>query len=383
MDIKYSNYNKPNDRVRQLQYQLNNISDCHSLNWEHLKEDGIYGKRSATIIKKFINWHQQMSLATDGQGLPVLTDALFSEVKRAYDNRPLASWSQPILKPPIATPADPNAYKRMLEAHPSQAAIQSGIVPPPFDKLGDSVFALVESFHNELQLIRDLKNWEPERIIKWYRDKGNPKIKAIKESFDRIVKSTDEYRANHVAQMGESMNKYKKTVQSAYPIGERFDRWLKEADIGKRVDAFMKGKGGDILKGVAKPVKKLWDLKDIIGDLCILAYLIITGEPVDDLWWSRFEKNLYKFIDSLIGTLLGALCVAGLVAVGVLAGPATLVAGLIGLVVAIVFGLVCDGFDFSPTKFFMELIGKNILKSLGNTRRTRPVVSMIMPFGLR
>ena len=132
MDIKYSNYNKPNDRVRQLQYQLNNISDCHSLNWEHLKEDGIYGKRSATIIKKFINWHQQMSLATDGQGLPVLTDALFSEVKRAYDNRPLASWSQPILKPPIATPADPNAYKRMLEAHPSQVAIQSGIVPPPF-----------------------------------------------------------------------------------------------------------------------------------------------------------------------------------------------------------------------------------------------------------
>ena len=47
----------------------------------------------------------------------------------------------------------------------------------------------------------------------------------------------------------------------------------------------MKGKGGDILKGVAKPVKKIWDLKDIIGDLCILAYLIITGEPVDDLWW--------------------------------------------------------------------------------------------------
>ena len=73
----------------------------------------------------------------------------------------------------------------------------------------------------------------------------------------------------------------------------------------------------------------------------------------------------------------------GLVAAGVLAGPATLVAGLIGLVVAIVFGLVCDGFDFSPTKFFMELIGKDILKALADTRRTRPIVSMIMPFGLR
>lgn len=383
MDIKYSNYNKPDDRVRQLQYQLNNISDCHSLNWEHLKEDGIYGKRSASVVKKFVNWHRQMSLATDGQGLPVLTDALFSEVKKAYDNRPVASWSQPILKSPIATPADPNAYKRMLEAHPSQVVIQSGIVPPPFDKLGDSVFALVESFYNELQLVRDLKNWEPERIIKWYRDKGNPKIKAIKEDFDRLVKSANEFRANHVAQMGESMNKYNKTVQSAYPIGARFEKWLKEADIGKRVDNFMKGKGGDILKGVAKPVKKLWELKDIIFDLCTLAYLIITGEPVDKVWWSHFETDLYKFIDSLIASLLGALCVAGLVAAGVLAGPATLVAGIIGLVVAIIFGLICDGFDFSPIKFFMELIGKDILKTLANPRKTRPIVSMIMPIGIR
>ena len=83
------------------------------------------------------------------------------------------------------------------------------------------------------------------------------------------------------------------------------------------------------------------------------------------MWWSRFEKDLYKFVDTLIGTLLGALCVAGLVALGVLAGPATLLAGLIGLVVAIVFGLVCDGFDFSPTKFFMDLIGKSILAAAG------------------
>lgn len=371
MDIKYSNYNRPNDKVRQLQFQLNSINDAHGLHWEHLKDDGIYGKRTAGIIKKFVNWNRQMSLATDGMGLPILTDALFTEVQKAYNNRPVASMSQPVLKSfvPNATPANPAEYKeyeRMLEAHPTLVYdARTTIIPEPFHTLCNGVKGAIEGLINELKLVRELKNWDLHQIIKWYSDKASPKIKTIKNNFDNMMRSAEQYRTTHVSNFIGNKQLYDKSVTSAYTIGERFEKWLKEANIGQRVDKFMKGKGGDIVKGVAKPVKKFWDLKDLIGDLCILAYLLITGEPVDNLWWSRFETNLYKFVDGMIGILLGELLVLGLVAVGVLAGPATLVAGIIGVAVAIIFGLVCDGFDFSPTKFFMELIGKSILSKMG------------------
>ena len=373
MEIKYSNYNRPDERVRQLQFQLNNLSESHSLNWERLKEDGIYGKRTAAIIKKFVNWNRQMSLATDGQGLPVLTDALFTEVKKAYDKRPVASMGQPILKRsvPIATPADPAAYKRMIEAGPSMTYDgNTSIIPAPFDKMCDLVKGFVESLMEELQLVRDLNDWKAERILKWYRDQAEPTANKLKATFNRLTSN------KKIQNIGDSLPQsmgtnntllwnsepYRQNVKNAYSIGARFDKWLKEANIGKRVENFMNGKGGKFVKG---PLKKIWDFKDIIGDLCILAYLLVTGEPVDNLWWSRFEKNLYAFVDELIAGLLGTLVVAGLVAVGVLAGPATLVAGLIGVVVALVFGLICDGFEFSPTKFFMDMIGKSILHKMG------------------
>lgn len=381
MDIKFSNYNRPNDRVRQLQYQLNNISDCHSLNWEHLKEDGIYGKRTAAIIKKFVNWNRQMSLATDGQGLPLLTDALFTEVKKAYDKRPVASMAQPILKRsvPRATPADPAAYKRMIEAAPTDM-YRTTIVPEPFNTLCNNAVTLIDTLINsvmdEVKLVRDLNDWKVERILKWYRNTAGPKMNAIGDTFkkmfsNRKIQGIGEISpirgdANNTLLVNlQNVSEYNKRVTDAYSIGARFDKWLKEAKIGKRVEKFLEGNAGKFVKG---PLKKIWDLKDIIGDLCILAYLLVTGEPVDNLWWSRFEKNLYAFLDDLIAGLIGSLAVAGLVAAGVLAGPATLVAGLVGLLVALIFGVVCSGFDFSPTEFFTKLIVKGISENF--TRAT-------------
>lgn len=368
MDIKVSNNNKFDPRVKEVQYKLNTINGVNNLNWTTLTPDGIYGKKTATVIKQFVSWNLQVSLTFDGMGLPVLSDALIRQVDRAYRNLPVMCAAPKILKnaAPTATPADPKAYQQMLDAQPSYPG-RTTILPGwlttyIIDPTKDLIIGVV----SELKLLRDLRTKSPNDVIKWYTVRINPKMEAIKTSFQKwqALAAEETVYANGVQHMHQERalkGVHTRKVNEALPVGKRFETWLSKYDFQKKVDNFMKTKAGSIAKGLAKPVKWIWILKDVIGDLCILAYLLLTGQPIDNVWWSRFETNLAALADALIGGLLAELVVLGLVAAGVLAGPATIVAAIVGIVVAIIFGLLCDHFDFSPAKFFANLIAKAIV----------------------
>lgn len=367
MDIKVSNNNKFDPRVKEVQYKLNTINGVNNLNWTTLTPDGIYGKKTATVIKQFVSWNLQVSLTFDGMGLPVLSDALIRQVDRAYRNLPVMCAAPKILKnaAPTATPADPKAYQQMLDAQPSYPG-RTTILPGWLnDLIIDPAIKLVEGTINELKLLRNLRTMNPNDVIKWFTFRANPKMEAIKASFQKweAAASSETVYSNGTQQMYRERGlkgAHTRTVNKSLHLGKRVEGWFKKFDVEKKVDNFLKTKAGSVVKGVATPVKWIWTLKDVIGDLAILAYLMITGQPVDDLWWSRFESNLTKLADSLIYGMLAELVVVGLVAAGVLAAPATIVAAVIIIVVSIVLGAVCEHFDFSPSKFFSELIAKII-----------------------
>ncbi len=339
-------YRLSSTEIKTLQRELNALL-CGNLN-----DDGLYGPMTSAAVARFCN-QRRLQYNVDSRNLVVLRPGIVMAIHQAYQRQPKMYASGPILK---------NGSGSMLKGQNMTLLSANGKIPEMPDFVADFIdntCQIIESLLDELKLMKDLKTNNPQKILAELKVKINPKLTQLQQSFDQIRKTR---LKSHVSKGKKQFlrSEYNRQVNDITPIAHRAERALKKMRIDKKIEAAINSNMGKKLANAAGPARILLGCRNVLRDLFYLAYGLLNGVPIDEDWLKKFEKDLCDAADGIILGIAAELVVVGLVAAGIIAGTSIVVMAIIGIVVAAILGFVCDKYDFSPTKFFSQLLAKLI-----------------------
>ncbi|MCX4284870.1 peptidoglycan-binding domain-containing protein [Duncaniella dubosii] len=83
-EFRPGNHNHPDDNVRSIQRMLNTIRMHYCQSWDILAEDGIYGIRTANVVRQYQQYKNITSIYKDGDG-PILGPTTMMHISSDYN----------------------------------------------------------------------------------------------------------------------------------------------------------------------------------------------------------------------------------------------------------------------------------------------------------
>ncbi|MBQ9217525.1 MAG: peptidoglycan-binding protein [Muribaculaceae bacterium] len=357
-------YRLSSTEIKTLQRQLKALG-CGNLN-----DDGLYGPMTSAAVARFCN-QRRLQYDVDSRSLVVLRPGIVMAIHQAYQRQPKMYASGPILK---------SASGPTLKGPNMTSLSANGIIPELPDivsELYDDTCSIIESLLSEIKLMGDLKTKNPQQIIAEFKLRITPKLTQLQHAYDNIHRK----RRNSRVSKGTKQflrSEYNHQVNNITSIAHWAERKLKGMRLDKKIKAAISSNAGKKLGKAAGPAGIVISAWDALRDLFYLACGLLKGVPIDDEWRKRFEKDLCDLADGIIVGLVAELVVAGIVAAGIVAGTSIVVIAIITIVVAIILGFVCDKLDFSPTKFFSQLLAKLFIIVVGDSEEDRVRRELVM-----
>lgn len=324
MYLEPNQNNRRSSEVAEIQRMLNIIRINFHHNWEYLTEDGIYGKRTANVVRQF-QIYKGISSQMTSEG-PILGDTTIRYIKDSYQYVPQISSRSP--------------YTQTY--HAPQKANSLDIAK----NITDSIISCIQTFDEFLK-----------REISYIGSLIPSNPKALKLRFYSLATSMDPTMQKLKKHLTAHHNKNDILKQAFHNKNARQNRKnlvkeLKKFDIVAKIDRFLESKGisGKIEIGPKNSKKTIkikgsgilaaWSYKDLIIDICKVS------EWGTESWYAELKKHFYEVLDGLIIGYASAVIAELIVGASVAAVGVTISAGWIVAIIAVAALLISLLFSY-------------------------------------
>ena len=343
MFLSPNSNNKPDSTVRDIQRMLNSIKVNYHHDWPYLAIDGIYGKESATAVRKYQIYRGISSQMTSNG--PVLGDTTISYIKNDFNSISVLS-APPACAPKAVPKHEPYTIESFIKDVLNCIDTYDGFIQNElsnvYSQTTNSANALKHKFYS-------------------FVTRMDPKMRKLKSKLMDELKMSDSGSAIKIKKHRKrANNNRKKLVQE-----------LKKLDIVPKIEKFLASKGisGEIKFGKSKNSPKLkitnggllalWDYKKI--------FILLTQYEDTEEWRQELLNEFYRFLDAFIiayaANVLADVLVTVTAAAAGISIPAVLLVVIIAIAAILIASLLSYLLDeadvsFSETAFqgFNEII---------------------------
>lgn len=323
-----SSDNKSNSEVAEVQRMLNSIRVNFHHDWEYLMEDGIYGKRTAHVVRQFQIYRGISSQMTvDG---PILGNTTVQYIREAYQNVPR-----------IASAAYSTPYKVSQKVNPLQV----------LEEITDQIMGCIGTFDDflkrEIFYTKSLRasnsNALKQRFYS-FATRMDPMMIRLKKHLvalnDKNTRPWDSHRHTKRAQKNRiDLVKELKEFDIVSKIEMKIEMFLKSKGLSDKIK-IGNSKSKETIKIKCGGILTAWNYRHLIIDLCSIT------EWGTEKWNADIQKHFYEVLDGYIigyaSTVIAELIVGATVA----AVGATISVGWIVAIIAIAALLISLLFSF-------------------------------------
>lgn len=336
MYLAPSNDNRRDPEVQEVQRMLNSIRVNFHHCWDYLSEDGIYGIKTANVVRQFQIYRGISSQMVDY--CPILGDTTIAAIREYYR-----------CVPQISAATNIRPYNAPQKIKPLDI----------IDNIATQVIGCIGIFDEFLK-----------REISYVDSLRTSNTNALKQRFYSFATRMDPSMRKLKEHLGKLNNIQTKPWESpSHTKGAKRNRKnlvkeLKNFDIVSKIEKFLESKGfsGKIELGKGKSIKvkaggilAVWNYKDLILDVCKIS------DWGTEKWNADVKKHFFELLDGFIigyaSTVIAELVVGitlAVVGVTISSGWIVVIIAIAALLISLLFSYIMSTEEVSFSQMALE-----------------------------